>query len=91
VKQERMEAFHCDDYCGMLTVGVWEPSEDDPVPLIEIAMFKRVSRTPYTWRDHVRHAWTALRGELWTNEILLDGQEAKRLRDHLSSLIGGEA
>ena len=77
---------HCD--CGMVRV---ELSADDdtglPMPETVFTMYKRAFRLPLSWRDRLKAAWTALRGDLWRSELLLDPKETVRLRDYLSELI----
>ncbi|HUX19350.1 MAG TPA: hypothetical protein VMV63_09225 [Acidithiobacillus sp.] len=77
---------HCD--CGMVRVELW--TDDDtgpPMPETVFTMYKTACRLPLSWRDRLKQAWAAMRGELWRSGLLLDPQETVRLRDYLSELV----
>jgi len=80
----RDEQFWCDDECGMLRVELWTEADTSLViPEVAITMYKLACRFPLSWRDRIRQAWAALRGELWRDEILLNPTETVRLRNYL--------
>ena len=84
----RDNQFWCECDCGMVRVELW--TDDDtglPRPETAFTIYKRACRLPLSWRDRLKHAWMAIRGDLWRSELLLDPQETVRLRDYLSELI----
>ncbi len=70
----------------MIHVAVFEWG-DDGGDGVEFALFKRAVCLPLSWRERIKHAWYALRGDLWTNEVILEPSEVAELRDHLAGIL----
>ena len=81
--------FWCVCECGMVRVELLTDENGEPFEEKEVAfsMYKIATHVwPMPWWTRIKAAWLALRGELWSVEMILSQEEALRLRDNLTGL-----
>ena len=76
--------------CGTEAISVSDWS-DDSETLVGISIWRIGGVCRYRLRDKLSLIWDIIRnGHPWTDDILLDGSQARELAGNIMKIVGGE-